>query len=144
MKQKGMEQMNKFIGSGRLAKDPDVRYTQSGKCVCTFTLAMTEGWGENERSTFLPIVVWDKQGEACGDNLVKGQAVVVEGRISVRNYDGQDGKKRYVTECVAQHVEFGAKPRSAAANGGDYQNQAPAQTGAGQFGPSVPDEEIPF
>ena len=136
--------MNKFIGSGRLAKDPEVRYTQSGKCVCTFTLAMDEGWGENRKSTFLPVVVWDKAGEACGDNLIKGQAVVVEGRISVRNYDGQDGKKRYVTECVAQHVEFGAKPRGAATNGGDYQYQAPAQTGAGQFGPSVPDEEIPF
>ena len=120
--------MNKFIGSGRLAKEPEVRYTQNGKCVCSFTLAMDDGYGENKKTTFLPVIVWDKIGEACGNNLVKGQAVVVEGRMQVRSYDAQDGSKRYVTECVAQYVEFGAKPRHAGEN----------------TPPSSVEEEIPF
>lgn len=128
--------MNKFIGSGRLAKEPECRYTQSGKTVCTFTLAMTDGYGDKAKSTFLPIIVWDKQGEACANNLCKGQSVVVEGRMSVRNYEAPDGTKRYVTECVAQHVEFGAKPRGAGST-----SNAPTQ---GEFGDVVPDEEIPF
>ena len=135
--------MNKFIGSGRLARDPEGRTTTSGKFVCTFTIAMDEGYGDNRRTTFLPVVVWEKQGEACANNLIKGQSVVLEGRISVRDYTAQDGSKRYVTECVAQNVEFGAKPRGA--SGGDsFQYQGSAQTGAGQFGPTIPDEEIPF
>ena len=128
--------MNKFIGSGRLVKDPECRYTQTGKCVCTFTLAMTDGWGDNAKSTFLPIVVWEKMGEACANNLCKGQAVVVEGRMSVRSYEAQDGTKRYVTEVIAQHVEFGAKPKGAATA------SEPASDELG--GEYVPDEEIPF
>lgn len=102
--------MNKFFGSGRLAKEPECRYTQSGKAVCTFTLAISEGYGDKARTTFLPVVVWDKMGEACAKNLCKGQSVVVEGRVSVRDYE-KDGSKRYVTEIVAQSVEFGAKPK---------------------------------
>ena len=131
--------MNKFIGSGRLAKDPECRYTQSGKAVTTFTLAMDDGWGENKKPTFLPIVVWDKAAEACANNLVKGQAVVVEGRTSVRSYEAQDGSKRWVTEVVAQHVEFGAKPKG-------YDSGENYQDGYDQngFGPTIPDEEIPF
>ena len=129
--------MNKFIGSGRLAKEPELKYTQSGKCVCTFTIAISDGWGENAKSTFLPIVVWDKQGEACGNNLCKGQSVVLEGRIQVRDYEMQDGSKRYVTECVAHHVEFGAKPKGHAK--GDGQKEP------GEFGgKAVAEEEIPF
>lgn len=130
--------MNKFIGSGRLAKEPECRYTQSGKCVCSFSLAMDDGWGENKKTTFLPIIVWDKQAEACGNNLIKGQQVVVEGRMQVRSYTAQDGSKRWVTECVAQHVEFGAKPKGAS---GGYSGQSDP---GGFGGQTIPDEDIPF
>lgn len=132
--------MNKFIGSGRLTKDPEVRYTQTGKCVCQFTLAMTDGYGDNAKSTFLPVVVWEKMAEACGNNLIKGQAVLVEGRIQVRAYEAQDGTKRYVTECVARNVEFGAKPRGAGNQQGATQ-PPPVAYADGQY---VPDDEIPF
>ena len=128
--------MNKFIGSGRLAKEPDCRYTQSGKAVCQLILAMDDGWGENKKTTFLPVVVWDKMGEACGNNLVKGQAVVVEGRMSVRSYEAHDGSKRYTTEVIAQHVEFGAKPKGLSA--------ASESSPGGFGGEDVQDEEIPF
>ncbi len=122
--------MNKFIGSGRLAKEPECRYTQSGKAVCTFTLAISEGYGDKQKTTFLPIVIWDKIGEACANNLVKGQSVVVEGRVSVRDYE-KDGTKRYVTEIVAQSVEFGAKPKG-------YKEPL-----GNEFGETV-NEDIPF
>lgn len=125
--------MNKFIGSGRLAKAPEMRTTQSGKSVCTFTLAMDDGWGENKHSTFLPVVVWGKMAELCGKYLEKGQSVIVDGRVSVRSYDTDNGKK-YATEIVAERVEFGAKPKGA----GQGNNNS------GQFGNAVPDEEIPF
>lgn len=122
--------MNAHIDEGRS--------TTSGKFVCTFTLAMDEGYGENRRTTFLPIVVWEKQGEACANNLMKGQAVVVEGRISVRDYTAQDGSKRYVTECVAHNVEFGAKPKG-------YGGNSSGQPQQNEFGGGyVADEEIPF
>lgn len=129
--------MNKFIGSGRLAKEPELRYTQSGKCVCSLTLAMTDGYGDNAKTTFLPVIVWEKQGEACGNNLVKGQSVVIEGRIQVRSYDAKDGTKRYVTECVAQHVEFGAKPKG-------YVDKAEDNTSADDDFGGEYEEEIPF
>lgn len=122
--------MNKFIGSGRLAKEPECRYTSSGKAVCTFTLAISEGYGDKARTTFLPVIVWDKQGEACANNLVKGQSVVVEGRVTVRDYE-KDGSKHYVTEIVAQSVEFGAKPRG---------HKEPLGS---EFGEAV-NEDIPF
>lgn len=98
--------MNKAIVSGNLAKDPEIRYTQSGKAVCTFSIGVNSGWGDNKRTDWLNIVVWGKAAEACGNNLIKGRKVLVEGRIQVRSYDANDGSKRYVTEIVANDVEF--------------------------------------
>lgn len=126
---------------GRLARDPEVRYTQSGKAVASFSLAVnrrgrsTEG---QQTADFIPIVAWEKLAEICGNNLIKGSQVLVEGRMQARNYEAQDGSKRYVTEVIAQDVEFmGSK----AQNGGHRESE----TGAGQFGSEIlPDEEIPF
>jgi len=85
-------------------------------------------------------VVWDKLAEICGNYLVKGSPALVEGRMQVRSYDAQDGSKRYVTEVVAQDIEFmGSKPHGSA--------EAPsgAPSGANSFGSEVlPDDDIPF
>ena len=132
--------MNKVILAGRLAKDPEIRYTQSGKAVGMFTLAVARRFGrsENQQPTadFIPIVTWEKLAEICGNNLVKGSQIALEGRMQVRSYDAQDGSKRYVTEVVANEVEFMGSKHAA--------GQEQQQTAANQFGPSVPDEEIPF
>ena len=132
--------MNKSILIGRLTKDPEVRYTQSGTAVCTFTLAVDRKFAKKDSgqptADFIPIVTWRKLADICGNNLVKGRRISVEGRIQVRSYDAQDGSKRYVTEIVADEVEFL-----------DSRSRAGAQstTGdSGSFGPTVPDEEIPF
>ena len=131
--------MNKFIGSGRLAKEPECRYTQSGKCYCTFPLAMDDGYGEKKKTTFITIKVWEKMAETCANYLIKGQAVLVEGRIDVRSYE-KDGGKRYVTEIVASRVEFGAKPKGA--QGGQGQGAIEGAVIGGDD--AIPDEDVPF
>lgn len=115
--------MNKIIISGRLVRDCDVRYTTSGKVVCQFTLAVdrpfTNQDGQRE-ADFINIVVWGKIAELCGNSLAKGHRALVEGRLQLRSYDGKDGAKRYVTEVVANSVEFlerkGYTPGNGSAN----------------------------
>ncbi len=101
--------MNRAILLGRLTKDPELRYTPSGTAVTTFTLAidrrMTNQQGERE-TDFLPIVVWSKLAELCAQYLKKGQQAAVEGRIQVRNYENKEGRRVYVTEIVAENVQF--------------------------------------
>lgn len=131
--------MNKVILAGRLVRDPEVRYTQTGKAVASFTLAVNRRFSNSDAqqtADFIPIVVWDKLAEVCGNNLVKGSQVLIEGRIQIRSYDAQDGSKRYVTEVIAHEIEFmGSKPINNV--------QTPPQ--AKSFGSEVPcDEEIPF
>ena len=131
--------MNKVILVGRLARDPDVRYTQSGKATASFALAVNRrvGQGKEQQADFIPIVAWEKLAEIAGNNLMKGSKILVEGRMQVRNYEDKNGQKRYVTEVVAQNIEFlGSKPS-------DNNDKLPEE--ASSFGSEVnPDEEIPF
>ena len=97
--------MNKWFGIGRLAQDPEVRYTQSGKAVASFNLAVNR-YGQKDSADFIPIVAWEKLAEVIGNNLKKGSQVLVEGRMQVRSYETQDGQKRRATEVIVQNVEF--------------------------------------
>lgn len=96
--------MNKFFGVGRLCQDPDVRYTQAGKAVASFNIAVNR-FGNGE-ADFIPIVAWEKLAEVCGNNLNKGSKILVEGRLQIRSYDANDGQKRRIAEIVAQNIEF--------------------------------------
>jgi single-strand DNA-binding protein len=98
--------MNKCILIGRLTKDPDLRYTQSGTAVATFTLAVDRAFSKEKETDFIPIVVWQKQAENCAEYIGKGSLVAVEGRIQVRTYEAKDGGKRWATEVVAGAVHF--------------------------------------
>lgn len=101
--------MNKVILIGRLTRDPELRYTGTNTAVATFSLAVnrpfTNQAGERE-ADFINIVVWRKQAENVKNYLNQGSQVAVEGRIQTRSYDGEDGKKRYVTEVIADNVQF--------------------------------------
>ena len=101
--------MNKVILIGRLTRDPELRYTSSNTPVATFSLAVdrtfTSQSGERE-TDFINIVVWRKQAENCKNYINQGSQVAVEGRIQTRNYEDQNGNKRYVTEVVADNVQF--------------------------------------
>lgn len=131
--------MNKVILVGRLAQDPEVRYTQSGKAVASFTLAVNRfggGQGQNN-ADFIPIVAWEKLAETCGNNLTKGQRVLVDGRLQIRSYEANDGQKRRVAEVVAQSIEFLERKQASTSDAGNIDINS--------FGKDVfPDEEIPF
>lgn len=100
--------MNTVQILGNLTRDPEVRYTQSGKAVATFNVAasntFTSSDGETkEQTAFINCVAWGKLGESIG-NLRKGNRAFVEGRLQTRSYETQDGQKRYVTEVVANFI----------------------------------------
>lgn len=125
--------MNLAIFNGNLGRDPETKYTQSGKCVCTFSVGVSSGWGDNKRTDWINVVVWDKRAETCSQHLHKGSKVLVEGRIQTRSYDAQDGSKRYVTEVVANNVEFigtksqGNQSQQSAQNNSQAQDVEPCE-----------------
>ena len=99
--------MNNIILIGRLTKDPELRYTQAGKAVCSFTLAVDRPYsGDKKEADFINIIVWNKVGENCAQYLSKGRKVAVQGRLQIRNYEDDKGYKKYITEVVANSVEF--------------------------------------
>ncbi len=102
--------MNNVVLIGNLAKDPELRYTGTGKAVTTLTVAVNRGFGKDNEADFIPVVVWEKQAENCANYLSKGSKVGVQGRIQVRSYETQNGEKRYVTEVVGSQVEFLSSP----------------------------------
>ncbi len=119
--------MNKVILIGNLTKDPELTTTTSGISVCRFTLAVSRRFtnSEGERETdFINIVVWRNAADNCHKFLRKGSKAAVVGNLQTRSYDAQDGTKRYVTEVVAEEVEFVG---SRVSDGGDAGN-----TDAGQ------------
>ena len=101
--------MNKVFLIGRLTRDPELRYTSSNLPVATFSLAVNRNFtsqsGERE-ADFINIVVWRKQAENVKNYLSQGSQVAIDGRLQTRTYDGEDGKKRYITEVIADNVQF--------------------------------------
>jgi single-strand DNA-binding protein len=141
-----MASVNKVILIGNLGRDPEVRFTPSGRAVAKFPLATTDSWmdqesGRQERTEWHNIVVWGKQAESCGQYLAKGRQVYIEGSIRSRSYDDKDGNKRYVTEIVAQKVQF-------LGGGGGSRTQLEGAGQGGGFddfpGGPIPDDDIPF
>ena len=144
--------VNKVLLIGNLGRDPEVRYLPSGNPVANFSIATSENYTDRngtkqERTDWHNIVVYGKQAELCGQYLKKGRQVFVEGRISYRNYEAKDGSgKRYVTEIVAQRVQFlGGRAGAGADEVTDFGG---ARGGGGQPSggdlPPMDDEDIPF
>ncbi|MCJ8013050.1 single-stranded DNA-binding protein [Paenibacillus sp. KQZ6P-2] len=118
--------LNRVILIGRLTKDPELRYTPAGVAVTQFTLAVdrpfTSQGGERE-ADFIPVVTWRQLAETCANYLRKGRLTAVEGRIQVRNYENNEGKRVYVTEVIADNVRFLESSRDGGGSGG----QAPRE-----------------
>lgn len=101
--------LNRIILIGRLVADPQLRYTQSGIAVTSFTIAVDRSFASQngERETdFIDIVTWRKLAETCANHLNKGRLVAVEGRLQIRSYDDRDGIRRKAAEVVADQVQF--------------------------------------
>lgn len=103
--------MNKAILMGRLARDPEIRTTQSGISVCNFTIACdrrskdSSGEWKNE-ADFIPAIAWRKQAEFVNRYFGKGDRILVSGAIRPRSWEGKNGEKRYITEVIVDEVEF--------------------------------------
>jgi len=138
--------MNKVILIGNLTKDPELTTTTSGISVCRFSLAVSRRFtnSEGERETdFINVVVWRNLADNCHKFLRKGSKAAIVGNIQTRSYDAQDGSKRYVTEVVAEEVEFVGSRVS------DEEGAAAEADGAGQEGGTtkltpIQDDQLPF
>ena len=110
-----MAGVNKVILVGNLGRDPELRRTQSGSSVASFSLATTERWSDKsgerkDRTEWHNIVAWGKLADLANQYLKKGRSVYIEGRITNRSWDDKDGNKRYKTEIVANQIQFLGSP----------------------------------
>ena len=140
--------MNKVILMGRLTKDPEVRYTQTNNTlVASFSLAVNRRFaaqGQERQADFFNVVAWNKTGEFVSKYFKKGQQVGVIGRLQTRSWDDDQGQKHYVTEVIADNVQFlsGASGRDTiddgASSGGDDVGFS------ADFAPTDDDDAVPF
>jgi len=142
-----MAGVNKVILIGNLGRDPELRYTQGGQPVASFSLATSENWNDRqsgerqERTEWHRIVVWGRTAEMCAKYLSKGRTVYIEGRLQTREWEDKDGNKRRTTEVNAQTVQF--------LGGGRGEARAEEPSGGPGGGPGdppagPPDDDIPF
>ena len=153
--------MNKAFLIGRLTRDPELRYSSSNAAIVNFSIAIDRQYTNNQgqrETDFINIVAFQKQDENIKKYLTKGSLVAVDGRIQTRNYEDKDGKRVYVTEVVADRVQFlNSKSDSVAVNTtdnvspADFQNEAPKETNVSDdvfadFGNSIEisDDDIAF
>lgn len=127
--------MNHVILTGRLVKNPEIRYTESKKAVASFTLAVDDGKGRDgeRKAQFIPVVAWEKTAELIDQYFKKGDPLTVIGRITVRNYE-KDGSKRWATEVVASGIEFPLTRK----------DKEPQAAQAGTFSDYEDDGDLPF
>jgi single-strand DNA-binding protein len=141
--------MNKAILIGNLTRDPETTTTSSGIAKCNFTVAVQRRFANAQgvrEADFIPVVCWRQTAELCSRYLSKGRKVAVEGSIQTRTYDAQDGTKRYVTEIVADSVEFLGSREDGGRQNFDAPAPAPrasAPANSGAF-TEVDDDELPF
>lgn len=149
-----MAGINKVIIVGRLGKDPELKTLSPGNMVATFSVATSESWVKDgqkqERTEWHRVVVWGKQAENCAKYLAKGRQVYIEGRLQTRQWEDQQGQKKYSTEVVAQTVQFlGGQSEQSASNNNtsNYSSNHSEDFAAQDFGPEPKfdtSEEIPF
>lgn len=149
--------LNNIVLIGRLTKDPELRYTPSGKAVATLRLAVDRGTtnpqGEKE-TDFIDVVVWDKQAETVANYLQKGRLVAVQGRLQIRQYETQEGQRREKAEVVANQfggVRFLDSGRDQMGGGGGDRSMGmgggPRRESGGGMGSELTfndDDDVPF
>ena len=141
--------VNKVILVGNLGADPDMRYTNGGQGVCELRVATSESWNDKngqrqEKTEWHRIVVWGKRAEVCAKYLSKGRQVYIEGRIQTRQYDDKDGNKRYITEVVANDVQFLGGKGGDSGRGNEALPADGAPSPQDTFGRGGMDDDIPF
>lgn len=137
--------MNLAILIGRLTKDPELRYiAQSGRAVATFTIAVDRQFVTKDgqkQSDFFNVVVWGKQAENVANYLSKGSQAAVRGQIQNRSYETQTGEKRYITEIIAENVQFLSRPNQSNMTRGEFNQSSQAEN---SFMPEGYDDSTSF
>jgi single-strand DNA-binding protein len=140
---------NHIVLVGRLTRDPEIRYVQSGTAVTSFSIAVNRRTRQGEEAMFVDIVAWDspnrKLAEICNTYLKKGMNVLVDGRLSIRSYETKEGEKRKATEVVCNDMQMldSRNARPGDSDGGGYE-RAGARAGGGGDASGDEDGEIPF
>ena len=134
--------LNNVVLIGRLTKDPELRYSQSGTAVCSFTLAVDRPrqQGKDNEADFIQVVCFKGTAEAAANYLRKGRLAAAEGRIQTRNYENNEGRKIYVTEVMANNVRFLEKAEGN--GGGNKQSRDPFQDDGKPI--DVSPDDLPF
>ncbi len=135
--------LNRIVLIGRLTKDPELRYTQSGIAVASFTLAVDRNFknANGERETdFIDITVWRQQAENCANYLSKGKLAAVDGSLRIRSYETSDGQKRKAAEVVADNVRF-LSPKDGSSGSNNYGGSQP-DTASPPFNHGRDDDEM--
>ena len=131
--------LNKVFVMGRLTRDPELRRTQSGTAVASFSLAVDRDYktqsGEKE-TDFFDVVAWRTTGEFVAKYFTKGRMAVVEGRLQVRQWQDKDGNNRRSTEIIAENIYFGDSKKDGSGNTGNYGAQAYTAPDAGYAAPT--------
>lgn len=135
--------LNKTIAQGRLCADPELRRTTSGTAVCSFRLAWSETVKDRETKLFLPCVAWQGTAEMVSKYFAKGKEVIVEGRLSTREYEDKDGNRRSVTELTADRVHF-CGPKESNDSGGYKPAGRPVSVEADDFSEIEDEGDLPF
>ena len=139
--------MNKVILIGNLAADPETRTTSSGISMCSFRIAVQRRFANQQgvrEADFFTIIAWRQLAELCSRFLSKGRKVAVEGTIQNRSYDAQDGSKRYVTEILADNVEFLSSQQADRPRSDFSAPPPPPEPVADDSFTEVDDDELPF
>ena len=136
--------LNHIILMGRLVRDPELRRTQNGTAVASFTLAVERDYSgaEKKQTDFIDIVAWRNTAEFVSRYFTKGRMAVVSGRLQIRDWTDRDGDKRKSAEAVADNVYFGDSKRDSSINSYPKENSAPLT--ASDFEEIDDDEELPF
>lgn len=145
-----MSGVNKVIIVGRLGADPEVKAVGQGSTVTRLNIATSENWmgkdgQKQERTEWHRVVVWGKLAEICGKHLSKGRQVYVEGRLQTRQWEDQQGQKKYTTEIVANTVQFLGSAGERSSDSG--KNAGGDDFGYQDFGPEPSfnsSDDIPF
>ena len=137
--------LNKWCGLGRLTRDVEMKTTTGGTEVANFTLAVNRDYtpqGQEQQADFINIVVFGKRAEFVSKYFAKGQLVAVCGRIQTRSWDGEDGKKRYATEVIAEECHFAESKKG----GGQAQDNTyqPTTAPAGLNAVDIKEDDLPF
>ena len=126
-----MTDFNQAVILGNLTRDPEFRYTPNGQAVASFSVATNRRWttsegNQQEDTQFHNVVAWGKLAEICNQILYKGRKALIVGRIQTRNWEGQDGVKRYTTEIIADHISALGTPKEGAAPATNPNQQTPS------------------